>query len=623
MDDTERLVVLLEARIRDFEKNMQKASGTAGREFGRMRRDAKTASAEMEADMMRSASRINQAMAMVSTRAGAMAAAFAPVAGGIGIAAAALTGVGAAARTAARDIATIGDEAKRAGIGVKAFQELRFVAEQSRVSFDALTDGIKEMNLRADEFIVTGSGSGAEAFKRLGLSAADLSKKLKDPSALFTEIIGKMERMDRAAQIRIADEVFGGTGGEQFVQLIDQGAAGIRRTIEEANRLGIVMDEEMIAKAAEVDRQFGIISQTVGTRLKGAIVDAASALASFIDGFRDFENQQNQTLEAGLATLGQQRLDTERKILELRQNQRDLTDTAKGLGFGEANDRQIADLEAQNAALTEQEKKILDILKARGAFGTQTKETSENLRDMATAGTAAGEAAGYVARNGGAATTTTDAYGKSVADLRDRLNESVKGLQLTVDTFGQSEGAIAAARFEADAMAEALRAATAAGKTAVDPKLAGFIKDQAAEYGRLTDQISASTEAEQERQRVADRLTGQQERVKQLEGDINFERSIIGLPEAEQRIRSTLHGLDLEFNSFEGQRLAAGMRYNDRLIEMQEELERTGQIGRDAFEGVFDALMEGGDVLENITEDFAPVSQGQIDAFFATIEEQD
>lgn len=188
----------------------------------------------------------------------------------------------------ARGIAEIGDEARRAGLGIEEFQELKYVAEQNRIGVDALTDGIKELNLRADEFIVTGGGSAAEAFARLGYDAATLSLKLKDPSALFTEIIGKLGHLDRAAQIRIADELFGGTGGERFVQLIEQGEDAINRTRQEAHDLGLVMDEDLIDRADELDRKFNAIAATVGTGLKTAIVEAAGALADFIAQFNNF-----------------------------------------------------------------------------------------------------------------------------------------------------------------------------------------------------------------------------------------------------------------------------------------------------------------------------------------------
>ncbi|WP_275788563.1 D-alanyl-D-alanine carboxypeptidase family protein [Pararhizobium gei] len=298
-DDTERLVVSLEARIRDFEKNFQKAERTGSRTYQQLQAGSSRATRVMEADMARSTSRINQALATTSTRIGTFGKAFAG--GFVG----SLTGLGLAGIVGglgkvAQSVAEIGDQAKIAGVNIKAFQELKYVAEQNRIGVDALTDGLKELNLRADEFISTGQGSAAESFQRLGYDARTLAEKLKDPSALFTEIIGKLERLDKAAQIRISDELFGGSGGEQFVKLIAQGEAGIRDTIKAANDLGIVMDEQMIKKAEEVDRKFQTIVTTVGSALKGAIVDAASSLGTFIDMLNDVDKRSKSTIETQL-----------------------------------------------------------------------------------------------------------------------------------------------------------------------------------------------------------------------------------------------------------------------------------------------------------------------------------
>jgi len=291
--DAERLVVLLEARVDQFEKRMKRASGTATRSYRNMRRRSHGATRQMERDMDRSTGRINRALAATSTKIGLFGKTLIGglVAGGI---AGTISQIG----RIAQGIAEIGDEAKRAGLDVKAFQELKFVAEQNRIGVDSLVDGIKELNLRADEFITTGGGSGAEAFARLGFDAETLAGKLKDPSALFTEIIGKLGELDQAAQIRVADEIFGGTGGEKFVQLIAQGEQGIRDTIEAAYDLGVVMDEETIAKADELDRQFQKIVITVGNGLKQAIVDASFALIDFFNILRSVNNQSNENLEA-------------------------------------------------------------------------------------------------------------------------------------------------------------------------------------------------------------------------------------------------------------------------------------------------------------------------------------
>ena len=67
--------------------------------------------------------------------------------------------------------------------------------------------------------------------------------------------------------------------------------------------------DELIEKAAEVDRRFNAIASTVGVALKSAIVSAADSLAEFIDGFRDFQNQRSSTLEASQAEIGLRRLE--------------------------------------------------------------------------------------------------------------------------------------------------------------------------------------------------------------------------------------------------------------------------------------------------------------------------
>lgn len=289
-DDTERLVVLLEAKVTEAQRAWERAEKKISDSHQKMRKGSKQATDGMEKDMQSFNGKLGQLVDSASQKFSGLGTAFV---GGIigGLTAGGLSAIVARVGNIAGEIARVGDEAARAGLGIRTFQELKFVAEQNRVGVDALVDGIKELNLRADEWIITGGGSAAEAFKRLGFSATELRDKLQDPSKLFTEIIGKLKDLDRAAQIRIADEIFGGTGGEQFVQLIEQGEDGIARTIERAHELGLVLDADIIAKADEVDRKFNQWSATLSTNVKGAIVEIADAMTSFLDGFGTLENE--------------------------------------------------------------------------------------------------------------------------------------------------------------------------------------------------------------------------------------------------------------------------------------------------------------------------------------------
>nr|WP_321457186.1 hypothetical protein [uncultured Cohaesibacter sp.] len=269
-EELDKLVLRIEANTTQFNNALKKIEKNTATTMGRS-----------EKSVVKFTSRLgglgNAAKGAITAVGG-----FAGVAVGGGLA-----GLAALAKNSAEGISDLATEAERAGVSFEAFQELQYAASKSNVSIDALTDGLKELQLRADEFITTGSGSGADAFKRLGYSADDLKTRLKEPDKLFDDIIGRLQQFDKAAQIRIADEVFGGTGGEQFVQMIERGQKGLRDAREEAQKLGIVLEDDVAKRAQEINNKFETLSKVIGTNLKGAVVGIASKLSDVVDDFKE------------------------------------------------------------------------------------------------------------------------------------------------------------------------------------------------------------------------------------------------------------------------------------------------------------------------------------------------
>ncbi|MFO1104603.1 MAG: phage tail tape measure protein [Amaricoccus sp.] len=381
--DGERLFVTLEARINDFEKQMRKAERTGTGTYENLQKRSSRATKAMEQDMVRSTGRINQALAATSSKIGAFAESFEGLgraAGKGGLIAGAITAIAAATLEAGKKvnelaghIAEIGDKAKMAGLSAGEFQKWAYVASQNRIEVDALADGLKELSLRADEFVTTGGGSAAESFQRLGFTADELRDKLRDPSDLFLEIIDRLGDLDNnAAQIRIMDEVFGGTGGEKFVQLIEQGRQGIERTRDEAVKLGAVMDDDLIAKADDLNKMFGAVATTVGSGLKNAIISASAALYDFINSFREFQSQTDRQIANQRAAIIRERADLESQLRTAASGE-GLTENAKRLGFGP--DSPIAKheaeaLQARIAELSTTQAKIDAVIADRkGQFG--------------------------------------------------------------------------------------------------------------------------------------------------------------------------------------------------------------------------------------------------------------
>ena len=285
MSELPGLIVEVEARINKLEQGLKKANAVQNRASGQMERRAQV-----------SANRLRDTYGKAGDGILATFKRLGPgLAGGLigGLTVGALSGLSQNLGRIVKETAQIGDEAKRAGVSVRALQEWTYVGKQNRIGVDQVVDGLKELNLRADEFIITKAGPAAEAFARLGISAGELKTKLKDPSELMLELIGRMEGLDAAARIRISDEIFGGSAGERFAELVSRGENELRKTIKAANDTGAVLDDQLIAKAEELDRRFAALQSRADAFMKTLIIGIADAgpkiteLGAYIDNLFD------------------------------------------------------------------------------------------------------------------------------------------------------------------------------------------------------------------------------------------------------------------------------------------------------------------------------------------------
>lgn len=262
--ESERLLVSLEARVNRYEKDLARAKQRSDKHMG-----------AIEARALRMSQSVKTSFADLAT---AFAGGFA---GGMFAGGGGFLGIARGVRQLISETAALGDEAARAGMSIRAFQEWKAVAEDTRIPLDAMVDAFKELNIRADEFSVTGKGSAAEAFMRLGMSPEEVQKRLKDPSALMLELIERSRRLgDTAASVRNFDELFGGTGAEQLVRLLGLADGEIEKIIATATESGRVIDEEMVAKAAEFDRAWNSTWAGFEAGAKTAILNVVDYLAN-------------------------------------------------------------------------------------------------------------------------------------------------------------------------------------------------------------------------------------------------------------------------------------------------------------------------------------------------------
>lgn len=248
----ETLLVKLEARITDFERNLARAQ-----------RSANTASARIGSTFGKLNKTIGSGLALV----------------GIGLGVRALTGFITETIKAGE---AIGDTAEKLGISAEAFQELSFAADQSGTSMEAVQKGITQTAKFLGE-VERGTQAASLELKNLGLSLDDLKGKSPDEAfEILLDRIGKIsDPLKRNAELL---KVFGKQGVE-LGQLASLGAKGIDDLRAAAQRLGLVISDETIGKMQEAGDKIGVIqaaAKVAGANMSEAFLPAIDALAKLV-----------------------------------------------------------------------------------------------------------------------------------------------------------------------------------------------------------------------------------------------------------------------------------------------------------------------------------------------------
>ena len=193
-----------------------------------------------------------------------------------------------AAVRAADSMAELRGAAQMAGLDVETYQEWEYAATRVGVSQDAMVDGFKELQMRAQEFVQLGAGPAKESFEALGYSQDELEEKLKNTPALFAEIIDKVSELDKSSQLFTLDQLFGGQAGEYFVKLVNAGTGALTRMGSEGRSLGVVIDESIVRKGAEASRELKALQVVIDRNLNASFVGLAPLLVSLKGKFADF-----------------------------------------------------------------------------------------------------------------------------------------------------------------------------------------------------------------------------------------------------------------------------------------------------------------------------------------------
>ena len=154
----------------------------------------------------------------------------------------------------------IGKRSQRLGIGTEALSAFTHQAKLADVSVEQLDVAMVKMN-KALADMDDASAESTKALKSLGVTATD-------PQKAFEQIAEAFAHMDDGAKKTAAAVQLFGKAGAQLIPMLNEGAAGIQRAREEAERLGIVLSKDAAAAAEAFNDSMTVLQAGVnGARL--------------------------------------------------------------------------------------------------------------------------------------------------------------------------------------------------------------------------------------------------------------------------------------------------------------------------------------------------------------------
>lgn len=240
------LLVRLEATTALLRAEMKKAEGAV---------------AQTETRINRSASKIDDALSSVGT---SLKASLAGVAAGVTAEA-----LGGAVTQSLAYATNLKQVAAQSGLTTRALQQLNGAFTQLGLGADGFENALEEMLPNLGEALA-GSGGAAEAFTQLGVSLKDAQGNVRSTDAILLDMADALAKVPSAAErAGIASKVFGEEAGPKMAQSLSVGSAAIRRLMNDTN----VMSDDLINRAAEIDKKWQFTMRQMETGFKSALLN--------------------------------------------------------------------------------------------------------------------------------------------------------------------------------------------------------------------------------------------------------------------------------------------------------------------------------------------------------------
>lgn len=214
-----------------------------------------------------------------------------------------LTALGASAYKSVQLADDLNTLSKQTGISTQDLQKMSYAADLVDVSVDTIAGSMKKLRKN----MASESAAAQEAFERIGVATRDANGELRDSSEVFYETLEALSQVGNETERDTLAMTIFGSSADQLAGIIDDGGAALKELGQEAEDLGIIMDQTTLdslnAVNDEIDKlkakATGQIAKT-GAKAMEAIApvldNVIEKISTLLDWIGSLDEQQIQTI---------------------------------------------------------------------------------------------------------------------------------------------------------------------------------------------------------------------------------------------------------------------------------------------------------------------------------------
>lgn len=203
----------------------------------------------------------------------------------------AVVGLGYAMKQAIDRADDMGKTAQKIGIPVEELSKLQYAASLADVEMSTLSTGIGKLSQAMADIAGGGSSDATRALDALNIEAQNADGTFKSTSQVFSEVAEKFAGMeDGAGKTAIAMAIFG-RSGKELIPLLNAGAKGLADSAAEAERFGIVIDQQTAAASERFNDNLTRLQAAMGGIVTQITAHLAPGLADLSDKLVDYTNK--------------------------------------------------------------------------------------------------------------------------------------------------------------------------------------------------------------------------------------------------------------------------------------------------------------------------------------------